>query len=133
LIPYFALERAIRTIIILQRGWISPFLRAGVCVGSLSSDWEALLVADSSVGPDADEALNRGSGGVAKIVSDHILGIHSRVQLADVERAQLGRACGGRGAYLIAQSLGTRQTDAIDLRERNPKALVLREPNAQKA
>jgi hypothetical protein len=63
-------------------------------------------MADTSVRSDADEALDRGSRGFAKIVANHVLGINSRVQLAEVERMQLGRARGRRGAYLIAQRLG---------------------------
>src|SRR5262245_52143378 len=106
------------------------FAGAGIGVGTLAADRQALAVAQAAISAEIHEPLNIHGNFAAKVALDDIVAVDDFADLQHFGIRQLVDALGCRDVDLLADNLGIDRPDAMDIAKGDFNALVGRNVNA---
>ena len=93
-------------------------------MGALAAHRKLLAVAQAAIGAQVHQALDVDRDLAAQIAFDHVIAVNRLADLQHFRVGELGDAAIRRDVNLVANLLGLRRTDAVDVLQRDDDALV---------
>src|SRR5690606_11820211 len=120
-------------LLLVRDGLARALAGAGVGLGALAANGQALAVTQAAIAADIDEALDVDRGLGAQVALDLVAGLDRAAQLADLLVGQVAGLLGAVDPGLLEDGDGAHAADAVDVGQSDVAPLVVRNVDAGNA